>query len=877
MAAGREKFLRVAEAKPADAGRGIVRIDPEVMKILELKEGDIVLIEGAKSTAAGVRHGYPEDANRGVIRMDGMQRRNAGVGIDDKVGLRKALARPAEKVSLAPTEPIRIMGGEQYMAQVLQGRAITRGDVISVSVMGRKFEFVVTSFAPGADAVLVEAETEIKIAEKPMKEEEAKVPKVDYEDIGGLGSEVRKVREMIELPLRHPELFERLGVEAPKGVLLHGPPGTGKTLLAKAVASETNANFHSISGPEIMSKFYGQSEENLRDIFKQAEENAPSIIFIDELDSIAPKRDEVAGEVERRVVAQLLALMDGLQARGKVVVIGATNRPNALDPALRRPGRFDREIEPSTLREVLIERPNVRWEDIGGLDEAKQELRESIEWPLKMNTLFAHFDARPPRGIMLYGPPGTGKTLLAKAVATEAEANFISVRGPEFLSKWVGESERTVRETFRKAKTAAPCIIFFDEIDAITPVRGGSGDSQVTERVISQILTEMDGLEELHNVTVIAATNRMDLVDTALLRPGRFDRHIYIAPPDLATRKAILAIHSRKKPLAKDVDLDDLARRTDKYTGAELAAVCNEASMLAIREYAVVFGEPALSTAINLRAEVYARPHTEWLADGASLDDPRFRYVKAAVAKARSDGPLWIEIRSMVPSGSGLGSSAAVTVATLGALHGLRGSIEAPAIAREAFEVEHEVQGRASPIDTSTASAGGGVLVLREPRDGLLWSIERDNRRWFLHRTALPSLDFVIGNTGISAATGPLVAKVKDRVDRDPRAAEAIRQIGEITLDGMRALQHKDLVSAGQLMDRNHAILTDLGVGHPVLDRLVEAARRSSYGAKLTGAGGGGSIVALTDRPSATAAAIRTAGGKAFIVQSDSLAGAKLG
>ena len=680
MAAGREKFLRVAEAKPADAGRGIVRLDPEVMTILDLREGDVVLIVGAKSTAATVRRGYPEDANRGVIRMDGMQRRNAGVGIDDKVGLRKASARPAEKVSLAPTEPIRIMGGEQYMAQVLQGRAITRGDVLSVSVMGRKFDFVVTSFSPGADAVLVEAATEIKIAEKPMKEEEAaKVPKVDYEDIGGLGQEVRKVREMIELPLRHPELFERLGVEAPKGVLLHGPPGTGKTLLAKAVASETNANFHSISGPEIMSKFYGQSEENLRDIFKQAEENAPSIIFIDELDSIAPKRDEVTGEVERRVVAQLLALMDGLQARGKVVVIGATNRPNALDPAIRRPGRFDREIEigvpdrdgrleilqihtrgmplakdvdltelagfthgyvgadlsalckeaamrslrrilpqidiqvdnippdvlnrlevtrndfleayrelePSTLREVLIEKPNIHWDDIGGLDEAKQELRESIEWPLKMNKLFVHFDARPPRGIMLYGPPGTGKTLLAKAVATEAEANFISVRGPEFLSKWVGESERTVRETFRKAKTAAPCIIFFDEIDAITPVRGGSSDSQVTERVISQILTEMDGLEELHNVTVIAATNRMDLVDTALLRPGRFDRHIYTAPPDLATRKAILAIHTKRKPLAKEVDLDELARRTDKYTGAELAAVCNEASMLAIRETAL--------------------------------------------------------------------------------------------------------------------------------------------------------------------------------------------------------------------------------------------------------------------------------------------------
>jgi len=698
MAAAHEKFLRVAEAKPADAGRGIVRLDPEVMTILDLREGDIVLIVGTKSTAAAVRRGYPEDANRGVIRMDGMQRRNAGVGIDDKVGLRKAFARPAEKVSLAPTEPIRIMGGEQYMAQVLQGRAITRGDVLSVSVMGRKFDFVVTSFSPGADAVLVEAATEIKIAEKPMKEEEAaKVPKVDYEDIGGLGQEVRKVREMIELPLRHPELFERLGVEAPKGVLLHGPPGTGKTLLAKAVASETNANFHSISGPEIMSKFYGQSEENLRDIFKQAEENAPSIIFIDELDSIAPKRDEVTGEVERRVVAQLLALMDGLQARGKVVVIGATNRPNALDPAIRRPGRFDREIEigvpdrdgrleilqihtrgmplakdvdltelagfthgyvgadlsalckeaamrslrrilpeidiqvdnipadvlnrlevtrndfleayrelePSTMREVLIEKPNVHWDDIGGLDEAKQELRESIEWPLTMNKLFAHFDARPPRGILLYGPPGTGKTLLAKAVATEAEANFISVRGPEFLSKWVGESERTVRETFRKAKTAAPCIIFFDEVDAITPVRGGSSDSQVTERVISQILTEMDGLEELHNVTVIAATNRMDLVDPALLRPGRFDRHIYTPPPDLATRKAILAIHTKRKPLAKDVNLDDLARRTDKYTGAELAAVCNEASMLAIRETALKF--PKLDEAVLKKVMIEKR------------------------------------------------------------------------------------------------------------------------------------------------------------------------------------------------------------------------------------------------------------------------------
>jgi transitional endoplasmic reticulum ATPase len=674
-----EKFLRVVEAKPADAGHGLVRIDPELLTPLNLTEGDVVLVEGGKATAAVVRRGYPEDRNRGVIRLDGMQRRNADVGIDDKVGLRKAMARPAEKLALAPTEPVRIMGGEQFMAQVLQGRPVTRGDVVSVNIMGRKFDFIVMSFAPHADAVLVDAKTEIAISEKPAKEEEVKVPHVTYEDIGGLGTEVRKVREMIELPLRHPELFERLGVEAPKGVLLHGPPGTGKTLLAKAVAGETNANFHSISGPEIMSKFYGQSEENLREIFKTAEENAPSIIFIDEIDSIAPSRDEVSGEVERRVVAQLLALMDGLQARGKVVVIGATNRPNALDPALRRPGRFDREIEigvpdrdgrleileihtrgmpltkdvdlkelagithgyvgadlsaltkeaairalrrilpdidlqadvippevlsklevtredflaayrelePSTLREVLIEKPNVHWDDVGGLDEPKQELKESIEWPLKMNKLFAHVGARPPRGILLYGPPGTGKTLLAKAVATESEANFISVRGPEFLSKWVGESERMVRETFHKAKTAAPCVIFFDEIDSITPTRGLSADSQVTERVISQILTEMDGLEELHNVTIIAATNRPDLVDAALLRPGRFDRHIYIPPPDLETRKAILRIHFAKKPLAPDVNIDEIARRADKYTGAELAAVCNESAMLAIREFAI--------------------------------------------------------------------------------------------------------------------------------------------------------------------------------------------------------------------------------------------------------------------------------------------------
>jgi len=677
-----EKFLRVLEAKPGDVGRGVVRVDPELMGPLHVQAGGPVIVEGRRKTAAVLAPGYPEDANRGVIRLDGIQRRNAQIGLDEKAGIRVVTPKPAAKLTLAPLEPVRIMGGEEYLAQALDGRLAARGDVLSVPVMGRRFEFLVQSYAPSAEAVEITAFTKLKIAERPAKEGEAKIPRVSYEDIGGLGDEVAKVREMIELPLRHPELFDRLGVEAPKGVLLHGPPGTGKTLLAKAVASETNANFHAISGPEIMSKFYGQSEENLRDIFTQAQENAPSIIFIDEIDSIAPKRDEVTGEVERRVVAQLLSLMDGLQARGKVVVIGATNRPNSLDPAIRRPGRFDREIEigipdrdgrlevlqvharnvplakdvdlkelagithgyvgadlaalvkeaamrslrralpsidlevdeipvevlrrlevtredflqafremePSTLREVLIERPSVHWDEIGGLEDAKQELREAVEWPLKYAKLFTHAGAKAPKGVLLYGPPGTGKTLLAKAVATEAEANFISVKGPEFLSKWVGESERAVRETFRKAKAAAPCIVFFDEVDAVTPQRGMGADSHVTERVISQVLTEMDGLEELHNVTVVAATNRPDMVDPALLRPGRFDRLVYIPPPDLEARRSIVAIHAKGKPLAPEVDLDDIAKRTEDYTGAEIAAVCNEASMLAIRDFVAAGG-----------------------------------------------------------------------------------------------------------------------------------------------------------------------------------------------------------------------------------------------------------------------------------------------
>jgi len=675
--------VKVAEARSRDVGRGIARIDPVIFEKMKLMPGDAILIEGKKKTAAMVMRGYPEDEGSGIIRIDGYTRRNAGVGIDDKVKIRKVVTTPATQVTFAPTQPLRIMGGEEYLKNLLEGRVITRGDVITINVMGNTIDLVATSVKPVKDVALITQSTEIKLSEKPAKESSG-IPMVTYEDIGGLKEEIRKIREMVELPLRHPELFERLGIEPPKGVLLYGPPGTGKTLLAKAVANEANAHFIYLSGPEIMSKYYGQSEENLREIFKEAQENAPSIIFIDEIDSIAPKRDEVTGEVERRVVAQLLALMDGLESRGKVVVIGATNRPNALDPALRRPGRFDREIEigipdrnarkeileihtrgvpiaedvdldkladmthgyvgadlaalvkeaamhalrrimpeidmemekipreileklvvtwddfmdayremqPSTMREVLIEKPNVHWDDIGGLENVKQELREVVEWPLKYRKLFAHMKVKIPKGILLYGPPGTGKTLLAKAVATESEANFISVKGPEFLSKWVGESEKAVREVFRKARQAAPSVIFIDEIDAVAPVRGRDLGSHVTERVVSQILTEMDGLEELHNVTVIAATNRPDILDPALLRPGRFDRLIYVPVPDKKAREEIFRIHLGGKPLAEDVKIEELAEKTEGYTGADIEAICNEATMLAIREYITNHGDP---------------------------------------------------------------------------------------------------------------------------------------------------------------------------------------------------------------------------------------------------------------------------------------------
>ncbi|MHA1238843.1 MAG: CDC48 family AAA ATPase, partial [Candidatus Odinarchaeia archaeon] len=633
------KIVRVIEAKPQDVGRNIARLDPEIAKELGIQTGDVIEIIGEKNTAAIAWPGYPEDRGKGIIRLDSATRRNAGVSLDDKVEIRKAQVEPAKRISFAPLEPIKITGAEEYLKRMLDGRVLTVGDYVELPTLSGKVLLTVISHTPKTDTVIITDTTQVEISDKPAKELAiGRIPRVSYEDIGGLEEEIKKIREMVELPLKYPEIFRKLGIEAPKGVLLYGPPGTGKTLLAKAVANETNANFYSINGPEIMSKFYGESESRLREIFDEAEKNAPSIIFIDEIDSIAPKREEVTGEVEKRVVSQLLSLMDGLKARGKVVVIGATNRPNALDPALRRPGRFDREIEigipdqkgrleilqihtrgmplakdvdlkqiseithgfvgadlealckeaamralrrilpeidlnqdtipaevlekievtredfmnalkgiePSALREVFIEVPNVRWEDIGGLEDVKQELIEAVEWPLKYPKLFEYMNAKPPKGILLYGMPGTGKTLLAKAVASESQANFISVKGPEFLSKWVGESERAVRETFRKAKQAAPCIVFFDEIDAITPIRGGGyGDSQVTERVISQILTELDGLEELRGVTVIAATNRPDIIDPALLRPGRFDRLIYIKLPDLETRKKIFEVHLR--------------------------------------------------------------------------------------------------------------------------------------------------------------------------------------------------------------------------------------------------------------------------------------------------------------------------------------------
>jgi len=671
-----EVVLRVADAKARDVGRGKVRIDSEVMRKLNLNVGDIVEVEGKKKTAAIVWPAYIEDQGAGIIRMDGLIRRNAGVGIGDKVIVRKAKVSPAQMIRLAP-ESFTISIDHSFMNFVkrrLIDYPLVEGDHVLIPVLGQAIPFVVVASKPSGVVVVTES-TNLIIHEKPA--EEAQATRVTYEDIGGLHEAIQKIREMVELPLKHPELFKRLGIEPPKGVLLYGPPGCGKTLLAKAVANETDARFYAINGPEIMSKFYGESEQRLREIFEEAKKNAPSIIFIDEIDAIAPKREEVTGEVEKRVVAQLLALMDGLEARGNVIVIAATNRPNALDPALRRPGRFDREIEigvpdkqgrleilqihtrnmplakdvdlnrlaeithgfvgadlaalcreaamkalrrylpkidlsqeriplevleqleatmqdfleayreitPSALREVYVEIPNVKWSDIGGLEQVKQELREAVEWPIKHPEAFKRMGIKPPRGILLYGPPGCGKTLLAKAVATESEANFITIKGPEIFSKWVGESEKAIREIFRKARQAAPCIVYFDEIDAIAPIRGlGFGDSAVTERVITQLLTEMDGIQSLENVVVLASTNRPDMLDLALLRPGRFDRLIYVPPPDYEARLEIFKVHTRNMPLAEDVDLQQLAKMTEDYSGSDIEAVCREAGMLALRE-----------------------------------------------------------------------------------------------------------------------------------------------------------------------------------------------------------------------------------------------------------------------------------------------------
>src|SRR4051812_5065983 len=641
--------LKVLEAYTRDVGRGVARIDYDSMDSLSASTGDVVEIKGKRKTVAKCLPLYPSDEGKGIIRVDGLVRNNAGIAIGDAVVVKKIKAVPAEKVVVAPLESIPPID-ERYLADALESVPLIKGDNVMVPYFGGRLTFQVIGVTPGPgiDAVLVTQKTVFQISEKG--EVARGITNVAYEDIGGLKEEIQKVREMIELPLRHPEIFEKLGIEAPKGVLLYGPPGTGKTLLAKAVANETNAHFISISGPEIMSKFYGESEARLREIFKEAKEKAPSIIFIDEIDSIAPKREEVTGEVERRVVSQLLSLMDGLEARGKVIVIAATNRPNAIDPALRRPGRFDREIEikvpdkrgrleilqihtrnmpldtdvdqdrvaavthgfvgadleylckeaamkclrrllpelnledeklapevlnklivtmsdfenavkevmPSAMREVYLESPDIPWTSIGGLEEVKRELQEAVEWPLRYPDLYTKLGHSMPKGLLMHGPSGTGKTLLAKAVATESEANFISVRGPELLSKWVGESERGIREIFRRARQAAPCVVFFDEIDSIGLTRGGMGGtdsggayggSGSSDRMLSQLLTEMDGIQELQGVVVIAATNRVDMIDAALLRPGRFDKIIFVPNPDMNTREKILQIHTKGKPL----------------------------------------------------------------------------------------------------------------------------------------------------------------------------------------------------------------------------------------------------------------------------------------------------------------------------------------
>ncbi|MHA1931572.1 MAG: CDC48 family AAA ATPase [Promethearchaeota archaeon] len=671
--------LRVQKAKKRDIGRNIIRIDQKTMEKLNIQTGDVIEAIGKKQSAGIAWPSYPQDNGLGIVRVDSRLQKNTGTRIDDTLEIRKVKAEPAQNVVLAPSS-VNFRNTprfESFVKRKLNTYPITLDDFIFISLgISREITFKVISMRPNT-VCRINQDTILNISEKVSEDVETGVGYITYEDVGGLDREIQRVREMVELPLRHPSLFKRLGIDPPKGVLLRGPPGCGKTLLAKAVANESEAHFISINGPEVMSKFYGESEKKLRKLFIEAEEKSPSIIFIDEIDAIAPKRETVTGEVERRVVAQLLALMDGLHGRGKVIVIGATNRPNSLDPALRRPGRFDREIEikvpnekgrlevfqihtrnmpldkkislkefsqithgyvgadisavareaamaalrrylpqidlesefidpelleqievtkndfesalkevlPSGIREVFVEVPNVTWDQVGGLEELKQKLVEAVEWPLSNPTIFTRMGISPPKGILLYGPPGCGKTLLARAVATESKANFISIKGPELLSKWVGESEKAIREVFRKAKMAAPCIIFFDEFDSIAPSRGRhTSDSGVSEKVLSQFLTELDGLEVMKDILVIAATNRPDILDPALIRPGRIDRILLVPGPEEKARIEILKIFTKKMPLASNVNIEKLSELTEGFSGADIETWCREAAMIALRE-----------------------------------------------------------------------------------------------------------------------------------------------------------------------------------------------------------------------------------------------------------------------------------------------------